>query len=226
MPPRRGSSLTKARHSTLHAFRLLELFTLYLVLPGLVYTEVIPRQYRLLMLFGIAVTVAVGLFLVAVPRSRIGLARPLAPAALATLIEGCLYLLIPFLLLVLYHLAYHYPLFAPPRVSAALLALICVIYPLSAAAQELVYRAFFFHRYGNTLPTGALIVINAVLFGLVHLIYGHLASVLLTLVLGLLLAHLYARHRSLLGVWLLHVLAGLTVFAMGYRRWFYIGRIG
>jgi membrane protease YdiL (CAAX protease family) len=217
--------LSRARSASLLALRLLELFTLFLLLPALLYFHVISPRYRLLVLFSLTAALLLYLFLANIPRSRLGLAKPLLRPALLTLLHGLLYLALPFLLLLAYHCAVHLPLFAPPHGDLRLFTRICLIYPLSAAAQELIYRAFFFHRYNKLLPPKSLLILNALLFGLLHLIYGHPIAILLTTALGLILAHLYTRHHSLPGVFLLHLLAGMTMFSTGYWRWFYIDTV-
>jgi hypothetical protein len=100
------------------------------------------------------------------------------------------------------------------------------LYPiLSAWPQELIYRAFFFHRYRSLFGgEPALIAWNALAFAALHLVYPNPVAPLLSLPAGLLLALTYRRTRSLGPVWLEHVAYGLALFTLGLGRFFYDGR--
>lgn len=211
------------RSGIFHALQLVELFSLYALLPGLVYFRVISPAYRMPVLL-LAAAGVVGLcWLFKVRLGSLGVPRPLHRGLVPTLVLGVFYLAIPFAVLAAWQLSTGRSVFNPPPVSVRLL-LIALIYPFSALAQEFLYRAFFFYRYADALPRPTLLVLNAALFGLVHLIYGHWLSVVLATIGGVILAHLYARFGSLLGVALVHLLAGFGVFAMGYLDLFYIAR--
>jgi hypothetical protein len=60
-----------------------------------------------------------------------------------------------------------------PRSDFFLWLLIMILYPiLSAFPQEIVYRSFFFKRYGNLFKNKkVLIFVNAFLFSFAHIIY-------------------------------------------------------
>jgi membrane protease YdiL (CAAX protease family) len=103
---------------------------------------------------------------------------------------------------------------------------VIVLYPLlSVVAQELVYRTFFFHRYGPLLagrPIAA-IVLNAALFGFGHVIFGNWIAVAGSTLVGALIAWTYLRTRSFWAVWLEHSLYGGMVFTVGLGRFFFTG---
>ncbi|MEL7048319.1 MAG: CPBP family intramembrane glutamic endopeptidase, partial [Pseudomonadota bacterium] len=84
---------------------------------------------------------------------------------------------------------------------------VMVLYPLaSVIAQELVYRTFFFHRYGalfDGLPW-VMIFANGMLFGVAHMLFGNWVAVIGTGVIGCLLAYRYAATRSLWAVVIEH----------------------
>lgn len=61
---------------------------------------------------------------------------------------------------------------------------------------------------------------SAASFGFVHIIYGHWLSVVLTTILGALLAWRFAKTRSLAVVWLEHALYGLLAFTVGLGSFF------
>ncbi len=103
---------------------------------------------------------------------------------------------------------------------------IMLLYPLmSVPPQELVYRTFFFHRYG-ALFGGAwwlAITLNAMLFGFGHIVVGTELAVVGTMATGALFALRYALTRSFWAVYLEHALWGALVFTVGLGRFFFAG---
>jgi membrane protease YdiL (CAAX protease family) len=116
-------------------------------------------------------------------------------------------------------------LFVFPRRAPGMYAVVLVLYPLlSAYPQELLYRAFFLHRYEGLFPgPRAALCASAALFGAMHVIFGNGLAIALTLVGGLLFGHTYLRTRSLLACAIEHSLYGCFVFTIGLGRYFYAG---
>lgn len=113
-----------------------------------------------------------------------------------------------------------------PRFNPSLWLLVMLLYPvLSALPQELVYRTFFFHRYGALFGSwrGLAILVNGAVFGFGHIVMQNMAAVLLSALLGVVLALRYDRHRSLWAAWLEHTLWGQFVFTIGLGRYFFTG---
>lgn len=113
-----------------------------------------------------------------------------------------------------------------PTYNPRLWAVVMIIYPLlSALPQELAYRSFFFHRYGPLFGNRRwlAIAVDGVLFGFAHVSFGNGVSVLLSTMLGLVLAWRYTRTRSIFAVWLEHALYGQLVFTVGLGRYFFTG---
>lgn len=105
-----------------------------------------------------------------------------------------------------------------PRVWLALV----LLYPLlSVYPQELVYRVFFFNRYGplfrGSLPLTAA---SALTFGWMHLVFSNAWAVLLTLCGGWYFAETYLRTRSMRLVWFEHSLYGVFLFTVGFGDFF------
>ncbi|MEO0651905.1 MAG: CPBP family glutamic-type intramembrane protease, partial [Planctomycetota bacterium] len=75
-------------------------------------------------------------------------------------------------------------LFDLPRERTGLWAAVMVFYPLlSVLPQEVLYRAFFFHRYRPLFRNRRLtLLVSALAFGYVHILYGAWISVALTTV--------------------------------------------
>lgn len=101
---------------------------------------------------------------------------------------------------------------------------VIVLYPmLSALPQELLYRAFFFHRYGKVFKSERLkIHISALAFAFVHIIYMNYPAVFLTYGAGYLFARTYHESRSLLAVSFEHALYGCFIFTIGLGKYFYL----
>lgn len=104
---------------------------------------------------------------------------------------------------------------------------VMILYPLaSVLVQEIVYRTFYFHRFGP-LFTGMpwlMIVLNGILFGFAHMLFANWVAVAGTAALGMLLAYRYAATRSLWAVFVEHTLWGWLVFTVGLGRFFFTGQ--
>jgi membrane protease YdiL (CAAX protease family) len=101
--------------------------------------------------------------------------------------------------------------------------LIIILYPiLSAFPQEIVYRSFFFKRYGNLFKNKkVLIFVNAFLFSFAHIIYLNPIVIFFTFIGGLIMAESYSKHNSLIKVSIEHGLYGDIVFTSGLGAYFY-----
>lgn len=103
---------------------------------------------------------------------------------------------------------------------------IMLAYPIfSVAAQELLYRSFFFHRYGPLFGTHAwlIVIVNGLLFGYAHIVMGSTFAIAATALGGLILAARYAMTRSFWAVFIEHTLWGWLVFTIGLGRYFFTG---
>ncbi|MFD6452716.1 CPBP family intramembrane glutamic endopeptidase [Nocardia sp. NPDC060220] len=116
-------------------------------------------------------------------------------------------------------------LFDLPRERPLIWVLVLVFYPLvSVYPQELLFRAFLFHRYAPIFGDGPrMIAASAVAFGFAHFIVGNPISVLLSAAAGVLFAARYRRTRSLLTTSVEHALYGILVFTVGLGDLFYHG---
>lgn len=103
---------------------------------------------------------------------------------------------------------------------------IMLLYPaMSVVVQELVYRTFFFHRYGALFGRTwwPAILLNGILFGLGHIVIGSALAVYGTMATGALFAARYAATRSYWAVFLEHTLWGALVFTVGLGQFFFTG---
>lgn len=103
--------------------------------------------------------------------------------------------------------------------------LIMLLYPLlSVYPQELIYRAFFFHRYQPLFGSGLLMILaSALAFGFVHIIFGNWLAVTLCILGGLLFSVTYQHTGSLLFTCLDHAIFGNFIFTIGLGQFFYHG---
>ena len=111
------------------------------------------------------------------------------------------------------------------RRSPGLWALIFLLYPLlSVYPQELLYRAFFFHRYQPLFGNGwVMLAASALSFGFVHIIFRNWLAVGLCLIGGFLFSLTYQASGSLLLACLDHAIFGNFLFTIGLGQFFYHG---
>jgi membrane protease YdiL (CAAX protease family) len=113
-------------------------------------------------------------------------------------------------------------LFIFPRQRPLFWAVLMVLYPLSAWAQEMVFRTFFFHRYGGLFSTArGRVLASGLIFGWAHIVVNNFYAVPLAAIAGVLFASTYERTRSTLLVSLEHALYGDFLFSVGLGSLFY-----
>ncbi len=101
---------------------------------------------------------------------------------------------------------------------------VVVLYPvLSVVPQELIFRRFFFERYGFCLMKDSHIWINSLMFGFMHIVFGNMIAVVFSIFGGYIFAKRYQRTKGLSTVYIEHSLYGLFVFAVGLGEFFYHG---
>lgn len=111
-----------------------------------------------------------------------------------------------------------------PREKPLVWAGVMVLYPvLSVYAQNIIYRAFIFHRYRSLFPSpSAMIWASAAAFSFAHIIFLNAVAILLTLAGGLIFAHTFHKHRSILLVSIEHALYGCLLFTVGLGWYLYL----
>jgi len=116
-------------------------------------------------------------------------------------------------------------LFSFPRERPLLWLLVVLLYPLlSALPQEVIFRAFVFHRYRSLFPDPrVMMLVSASVFALAHLQLGNLLAPGLTFLGGLLFAYTFSTTRSLPMATLEHALWGDWLFTVGLGVYFYGG---
>ena len=117
--------------------------------------------------------------------------------------------------------------FTFPRVHPEAWLLIVVTYPiLSAYPQEIIFRAFFFHRYHALFPSQwGKITASALTFGFAHIVFANWLAPAMTVIMGLQFSLTYARTESTLQVAVEHGLWGLYAFTVGLGWFVYSGAL-
>ncbi|HWY08711.1 MAG TPA: CPBP family intramembrane glutamic endopeptidase [Candidatus Acidoferrales bacterium] len=203
-------------------FLTLELTAVFVVVPVLIYYRGIPNlpiPYILLTAFGAFLLLRRDATFSLSQLTSWGNFRPFLTAILirdAVCIVGlgiAVYLLAPQLL------------FSLIRRSPWLWALVFLLYPLlSVYPQELLYRAFFFHRYEPLFGRGrGMLLASALAFAFVHIIFRNWLAVGLCVIGGFLFSLTYQTSGSLLLACLDHVIFGNFLFTIGLGQFFYHG---
>jgi uncharacterized protein len=113
-------------------------------------------------------------------------------------------------------------LFHFPRTRPIVWLVVMFLYPLSAYAQEIVFRTFFFHRYGDLFSSARRRVLaSGLLFGWAHVVVNNLVAIALASVAGIVFASTYEGSRSTLLASIEHALYGDFVFSVGLGSLFY-----
>ncbi len=102
-----------------------------------------------------------------------------------------------------------------------------LIYPLlGALPQEIIFKAFFFHRY-RLIFSGpvSLVVLNGLSFGLFHLWYANVSAPVLSIFAGMILGYRYLKTKSLLITSIEHSVLGIILYIIGLGWFFYSGSI-
>ncbi|MEM9021403.1 MAG: CPBP family intramembrane glutamic endopeptidase [Planctomycetota bacterium] len=114
-----------------------------------------------------------------------------------------------------------------PRRMPGLFFTIAVFYPwVSVYPQNVIYRAFFCHRYAPILGGGwPMILVNAALFSFGHFMFGNWIVLALTFVGGILFTRTYLRSGSMLLSVIEHALYGVLCFSIGIGVYLLYGAV-
>lgn len=213
-----------ASHPVPRLQRCVELLLLYVATPGVIAVASVGHRWVVLpsILAGSAASFALLWFDESYVRRRLFDLEGVRGRLLPLLLRTALLLLA---LLVLLWAAGQTPTFRMPREQPLVWLGVLALYPLfSAAPQEIMYRALFFHRYGDLFPTpAARIAASALLFGWAHVLVHNTLAMLLATAGGFLLSITWRRSRSLLLVTVEHSLYGAFVFTAGVGGMFVNG---
>lgn len=197
-----------------------ELLCIYVAVPLLMYERVLPNWPIPFLLFGVVWALLVLRGDSSFDRRLLVRRADLGSGFRKILIRDVSLLL---LLGLAVWLAAPKMLFSLIKTAPALWFLVMILYPvLSVYPQELLYRAYFFHRFKPLFGGGAgMIAASAMLFGFVHIIFGSWIPIALTTLGGVLFGLTYRKSGSLLLACLEHALFGDFIFTIGIGRYFY-----
>lgn len=113
--------------------------------------------------------------------------------------------------------------FSFPKEQPLIWILVVFLYPLlSALPQEVIYRTYFFHRFDEYIPLkNGTVILSALAFSFLHIVYDNWWALGLSFIAGLLLGITYERTKSLFWVTVEHSIYGLLVFTLGLGNFFY-----
>ena len=114
-----------------------------------------------------------------------------------------------------------------PQEQPTLWLTVMVFYPVfSAYPQEIVFRAWIFHRYRCLFKNEmALIVVSALVFGFAHLFFGNWIAIILSTLGGFVFAQTFARSKSVFFSAIEHGLWGNFLFTIGLGAYLFTGNI-
>lgn len=195
----------------------LELITIYFVVPSIA-------------LFPVHLAIKITVIIVAffyilriiinkkdlIPKSHYGYKR----------VEKWFSILCPFLLFILISIAWvlifrkEYLFLAPQKTPGLWFFLWFVYSAFSVYPQELVYRAFFIHRYGSILGEKTLLWVGALAFCYGHVVIHNAFAYVLTFLGAFIFMNIYQKNHSLLLVSLVHSSYGFWIFTVGMGDYF------
>jgi hypothetical protein len=207
------------------AWLTIEMLLLYIAAPFAVYWLLYDFHVPLFTIFPVIFAVFVIILTLDPDFSwRESLSRGVSLEALAS-IAGVFVIAAPLLALYAWH-EHPESFLAFPRYAKGIWVMVMILYPLvSVTTQEIMFRLFFFSRYGCLFGnrTHAAILVNAALFAFVHIIFRNEIALVISFLGGLLFAWRYAQTRSYWAVVLEHTLYGNLLFTIGLGRYFYTG---
>ncbi len=202
--------------------RAIELISLYFLLPLVFYFQWLDKAYFLPVLFIILVYV-----IILLGRDKRFTIKQLWQITEIKYLKIIILRFIFAIILLTAFTYYFYPeLFLRfPTQRPQLWLIVMLLYPiLSAYPQEIISRAFFFQRYADFFPNiNILIIVNAILFAWMHILFANWIAIILSLIGGLFFAHTYQQTRSVLLVTIEHALYGNFLFTIGLGWFFYHG---
>ncbi|MFW5759637.1 MAG: type II CAAX prenyl endopeptidase Rce1 family protein [Cyclobacteriaceae bacterium] len=97
-----------------------------------------------------------------------------------------------------------------------------LLYPLlSVIPQEIIYRAFYYHRYTKIFSNRNIqILTNSFAFGFSHIIYGNWVAPAGAFLISFIFSHVYLKSKSLPVVCLVHYVYGIMIFTIGFGHYF------
>lgn len=201
-------------------YRICEFFCFFFIAPALFAFKIIP--VHVLVLLWVATLVAYGIL---VRQPRFSFRKLWKPRRFRVHLQPVLKRFFTFSLLITAFVLIFLPdrFLYLPRHNTEIWATILVVYPLlSVLPQGFVYRIFLRKRYRSIFVNDQnFVLVGALAFGFMHIIFRNWVAVGLTLIGGYLFLSTYIKSRSFLLSSLEHALYGLFVFSIGFDRFLF-----
>lgn len=201
-------------------YKLLEFISLFIIFPLLFLFKILPIT------FVVPIIWLVCLYTLYIIRSQSGKAifSSFKREDLKLVLKR--FLLAFILLLLIGYLFFEDRLFVFVLNNTKIYVLVMFLYPLlSVIPQEIIFRYFFYFRYENFLYPQALLLINALVFGFVHIIFQNYVAVAFSIIGGYLFMSTYVKSKSLTLASIEHALYGNLIFTIGLGEYFYHGNV-
>lgn len=203
------------------AWRFCELVALFVAIPGVIHLSE-RAHFAGALTLGVMAAVAMGYcWLGRVPAGALGMGAGSRKAFLPAVVTGVAVIAVGAAVVYVYQVAVGRAFFQAVPFGAAYWVMLPLALAVLSLAQEFVFRAFFFFRYGDLLPRGTIVLVNAAVFGWVHLIHQRWEAAVMAFVGGVVLAGVYERHRSLAGVAVVSLIGGVLMVLTGFGRPFF-----
>lgn len=199
-------------------FLYIELLIIFLLIPALFMLQILPKNY---MFFALWLGSLYALY--HIKKSNLNLFKDFKFDEFKDILKRFLILSI-FLTIFTFIFSRKSFLFLPKQ-RIDIWILVMLLYPiLSAFFQEIIFRTFFTLRYTNLFKNQNLFIFtNALIFALVHLLYGNLIAVVFSFFGGILFIKTYLKSNSTMLCWIEHSLYGNFIFTIGLGHYFYNG---
>ena len=187
---------------TINKKHLLEIFIIYLLIPCLIIFFNLTKYFLLILIFICLIT------LIYYPVKKKNSVKDLIKSFF------CLFHLFFFCIITLFSfLDKNTFFFGFIKELPNIWFIVFIIYPtFSVIPQEIIYRHFFFQRYGCLFKNeNILIIFNSLLFAYGHIIFLNLESVFISFLGSIIFAYSYLKESLLMCIFL-HILAGQLIF--------------
>lgn len=207
--------------TSLHFLRWLELVTIFICTPVLLWLLVTELNTWLMPVLVLVSLICLTLLLLDPSFKRFRLTNI---SAFRQHMSTSLFVFIPSSIgiLLLFYFISPDVAFSLPLQHTELWVMTLLIYPVvSVLPQEIIFRTFFFHRYKGIIPNKyGRWVISTLCFALAHVVYGNWIAVILSIVAGAFFGYRYMHTRSTPIVIIEHTLWGSLLFSTGAGMYF------
>ena len=200
-------------------FRLFEFVTFFVLLPVLLFTNVVDVSFIWVLIVGAII------FLFQLIRDPSFRRKRLWNWNKARKSFGTIFLWfipIAFIMTAVVYIWEPEHLFYLPRNHPLLWLGVIIFYPLfSVIPQNIAFRAYFVHRYRKLFQhNNAIILASAAMFAFGHIIFHNWLAVILTFLGGILFTKRYIETKSLVASIIEHSLYGVWLFTCGLGMFF------